>query len=302
MNDNRSNEKKQLNRRSTRRRGKHLKRINKKKAAIMIGAAVIIIAAVLSIFFIGRPGSEKSRDTKDLQQTIAPSAETNMTTPTIPPTAAPTPTPLPTPVPTPTPAPVQRRGTAQPIPPDIQDYMTGLSYRENNNISISDLSYLTIPYYDFNYNIQYGHMVVNNSVAEDVLDIFAELFDIKYPIERMELVDKYNASDFESIEYNNTSSFNYRESTDGSGKLSKHAYGLAIDINPQINPYVSANGTGAHENAREYWNRDVSGWSSDIAKAAYIGTDTEIYRIFTAHGWRWGGSWTSYRDYQHFEK
>lgn len=209
-------------------------------------------------------------------------------------------TPQPTQVATPTPLP--RHGYSESIPQEIQAYMMGLSYKENNNISINELSYLTIPYYDFNYNIQYGHMVVNSQIAEEVLDIFAELFDIKYPIERMELVDKYNADDFESIEHNNTSAFNYRESTDGSGNLSKHAYGMAIDINPQINPYVNSDGKGSHQNAREYWNRNINNWTSDIAKAAYIGTDTAIYRIFTKYGWQWGGNWNSYRDYQHFQK
>lgn len=198
---------------------------------------------------------------------------------------------------------VVRRGTAEAIPEDICQTMRGYSMPANASISFDELSYLTIPHYDYNYNITEGHLVVNKALAEEVLDIFAELFDIKYPIERMELIDKYEADDYASIEYNNTSAFNYRESTDGSGSLSRHALGRAIDINPQINPYVNANGTGAHQNAREYWSRDISVWTSDIAKASYIGTDTEIYRIFVKkYGWEWGGSWSSYRDYQHFQK
>ena len=172
----------------------------------------------------------------------------------------------------------------------------------NATISFDQLSYLTIPHYDFNYNVTTGYLVVNASIAEDVLDIFAELFDIKYPIERMELIDKYNASDYDSIDANNTSAFNYRMSTDGSGRLSNHALGYAIDINPRINPYVNSNGTGAHPNAREYWSRNFNNWSSDIAKAAYIGPEAQIYNIFMRHGWEWGGAWSSYRDYQHFEK
>ena len=77
-----------------------------------------------------------------------------------------------------------------------------------------------------------------------------------------------------------------------------------ININPQINPYVSSDGTGSHPNAEEFWSRDFTNWSSEVAKAAYIGPDSEIYRIFIEEhtGWEWGGSWTSYRDYQHFQK
>lgn len=215
-----------------------------------------------------------------------------------------TPTEAPTTVPTaePTAEPISSRGTAQSIPADVRSYMTGKSWHQNGNISLDDLSYLTIPHYDFEGNVTQGHMVVNKAVAEDVLDIFAELFDIQYPIERMQLVDDFGADDYTSIEHNNTSAFNYRESTDGSGRLSKHALGRAIDINPQINPYVDSSGRGSHSNAAEYWSRNYTSWSSGIARRAYIGPEADIYKIFIRHGWEWGGSWSSYRDYQHFQK
>ncbi len=196
----------------------------------------------------------------------------------------------------------ENRGTSVPIPDEIKIVMDGKSMKTNPNISYDDLRYLTIPHYDFNYNVTQGHLVVNVALAEEVLDIFAELYDIRYPIERMELIDKYDASDFTSIEYNNTSAFNYRQVSTGTGKLSNHAYGRAIDINPQTNPYVYSDGKGAHENAREYWQRDVSLWKREIDRAAYIGNDTEIYRIFKKYGWTWGGDWSPEKDYQHFEK
>lgn len=195
-----------------------------------------------------------------------------------------------------------RRGTAQAIPNDIRAQMAEKSMPSGSPVSYDELSYLTIPIYDFNYNVTEGHLVVNKTLAEDVLDIFAELFDAKYPIQEMSLIDKYDADDFTSTEHNNTSSFCYITPTSDSDSLSKHALGRAIDINPQINPYVSGNGTGEHENAREYWSRDKSRWTTDIAKAAYIGTDTTIYKIFTDHGWTWGGNRSGYREYYHFEK
>lgn len=196
----------------------------------------------------------------------------------------------------------EHRGTFEPIPEAIQASMEGKSMKKNPHISYDDLRYLTIPHYDFNYNITNGHMIVAADLAEEVLDIFAELFDICYPIERMELIDKYDADDFTSIEFNNTSAFNYRLVSTGTGSLSKHAYGRAIDINPQTNPYVYSNGKGAHENARTFWQRDISLWPREIDRAAYIGNDTEIYRIFTKYGWTWGGDWSPEKDYQHFEK
>ena len=195
------------------------------------------------------------------------------------------------------------RGTSQVIPDSVRAIMAGVSMPANASISYDELRYLTIPHYDFNGNVAEGHMIVNAAVAEEVLDIFSELYDMRYPIERMELVDYYGGSDYDSIEHNNTSAFNYRESTDGSGRLSNHALGLAIDINPQINPYVNSSGTGSHSNAAEYWSRNPALWSDEVARAAYIGPDSYIYKTFVnIHGWKWGGNWSNYRDYQHFEK
>ena len=274
-----------------------IKKINKNKKkrktrvfALIAKLLVVLLIIFTVVFFIVQLFGEKKNNevvVGEIMSTAAPVTEQ---------------TPTPTQEATPTPPPVTRRGTAQPIPQEVRNVMLGKSMPSNATISFDELSYLTIPHYDFNYNVTTGYLVVNASIAEDVLDIFAELFDIKYPIERMELIDKYNASDYDSIDANNTSAFNYRMSTDGSGRLSNHALGYAIDINPRINPYVNSNGTGAHPNAREYWSRNFNNWSSDIAKAAYIGPEAEIYNIFMRHGWEWGGAWSSYRDYQHFEK
>ncbi len=264
------------------RKPKHYKK-NRKPMIVIIIILIIAAVAILAMRCEKKSVEDPVRIIQD---------EVTITKPTL------------TPEPTlePTPEPVKRRGTAEPIPDAIKTSMQGKSMKNNPNITYDGLSYLTIPHYDFNYNITEGHLVVAKDLAEEVLDIFAELFDAKYPIERMELIDKYNADDFTSIEYNNTSAFNYRVVSTGTGKLSNHAYGRAIDINPQQNPYVYSNGRGAHENAREFWARDVSKWTRAIDRAAYVGNDTEIYRIFKKYGWTWGGDWSSGKDYQHFEK
>lgn len=284
-------------------RERRTKRKKERKAIKILAVLAVILAAVLAA------GIMKASNTGFFAPEEPIAAETPLPTEQPADTVTPTPeaqaTQQPTPVPaTPTPQPQSRMGTKYyPIPQDVQTRMRqGGSYRENNHISMDDLAYLEIPYYDFNYNVQTGEMVVNKVLADDVLKIFAQLYDIQYPIERMELVDEYGADDFKSIEYNNTSAFNYRLSTDGSGRVSQHGLGRAIDINPQINPYVNSDGTGAHENAREYWSRDYQNWSDPVSRAAYIGSEAEIYRIFTENGWTWGGHWSSYRDYQHFEK
>ncbi len=94
-----------------------------------------------------------------------------------------------------------------------------------------------------------GELIVDVELQEDCLEIFRELFEHEYEIQSTCLIDNYwtgdgGTSDFASIEVNNTSAFCYREIT-GGARLSNHALGRAIDINPQQNPYVSYSG-GRH--------------------------------------------------------
>lgn len=206
-------------------------------------------------------------------------------------------------------------GTKQDIPEDIKEKMEGVSMQHLTGITYDDLSYLTIPYYDFEGNKKNGHMVVNKKLADEVLLIFQELFEIKYPIEKMEIIDEFSGNDkkvgadldYASIDENNTSSFNDRNSIDpgvsNSTNPSLHASGQAIDINPQINPYINSDKTSAHPNAQKYnTNRDTKeGWT-DVEKAACITEDSEIYKIFTKYGWKWLGNKDNTGDTQHFYK
>ena len=135
-------------------------------------------------------------------------------------------------------------------------------------------------------------------IANDLKEIFQELYRNKYPIERMRLIDDYDADDERSMQDNNTSCFNFRAIA-GSKKLSKHSRGLAIDINPLYNPCVKrrADGTLSVQpaTARQYANRNKK-WRYKIDK------DDLCHQLFTKHGFKWGGSWRSVKDYQHFER
>lgn len=205
-------------------------------------------------------------------------------------------------------------GTKEDIPESVKKQMEGISMQHFSGVDYSDLSYLTIPYFDFNGSVQQGHMVVNKKLADEVLLIFQELYKIKYPIEKMELIDNFSGSkkltgdelDYASIEANNTSAFNDRKVVTNDGvqnTVSKHALGQAIDINPQINPYINPDGSFSHDNAKKYVKERKSqeGWS-DTEKAACITPDSEIYKIFTKYGWTWLGNSSYTGDTQHFEK
>ena len=167
-------------------------------------------------------------------------------------------------------------------------------------ISYDDLRYLKVLYYDFDGNVQEGELICNAFIAEDLKEIFYELYCNQYPIESIRLIDDYNGDDTASMEANNTSCFNYRV-VDGTTSLSKHALGCAIDINPFYNPYVVFDKTG---NGQDYISPKGSEIYTDRSKdfAYKIDEQDLCYRLFKEHGFTWGGNWNSCKDYQHFQK
>ncbi len=177
----------------------------------------------------------------------------------------------------------------------VQQRIMGVSYQENDNISLGELRYLRVLHMGFDGQTHIGELLVNASIAADVLEIMEELYKNGYEIEKMVLVDAYGADDELSMEDNNTSSFNYREIA-GSSKLSRHSLGLAIDINPLYNPCVKNGGASiSPANAGGYADRSQ-------AFAHKIDEGDLCLRLFLEHGFTWGGSWNSLKDYQHFEK
>ena len=185
----------------------------------------------------------------------------------------------------------------QEIPDTIFDFMQGRSYKEDCTVPRSDLRYLLFLHRNLDGQAVIGEMVVNRQIADDVLEIMQQLFYESYPIERARLIDYYDADDEKSMAANNTSCFNWRVKA-GSGNISKHAMGMAIDINPLYNPYYrfpGVNETLQPSSAEPYMDRM---WDFPYK----IEEGDACQRLFTEHGFKWGGSWNSLRDYQHFER
>lgn len=183
------------------------------------------------------------------------------------------------------------------ITDDIKLRIAGKSYKDDCTVPFEDLNYVRVLYYGFDKEIHIGELIVNVAIAEDIVAIFAELFEAKYPIEEMVLVDEYNADDNASMAANNTSSFNYR-TVPGATHLSKHALGLAIDVNPLYNPFVQYNEAETIVLPVEgipYADRTLD-------CPYYIDEDDLCYQAFTKRGFTWGGFWESEPDYQHFQK
>ncbi|MCH5265436.1 MAG: M15 family metallopeptidase [Lachnospiraceae bacterium] len=177
--------------------------------------------------------------------------------------------------------------------------MLGVSFpvEPNRDISMEELRYVRVLHYDFAGEIQEGELVVNQKIAWQTMRAFYQLYKIEYPIEKVRLVDDYEADDELSMEENNSSAFNYRR-VEGKEELSKHALGLAIDINPLINPYVREN-EYFPANATEYLERDVEKCTGPH-KEKMIHKGDLAYRIFRRNGFEWGGEWSHAKDYQHF--
>ncbi|MBE5905285.1 MAG: M15 family metallopeptidase [Lachnospiraceae bacterium] len=179
---------------------------------------------------------------------------------------------------------------------EVYQRIIGRSYKENDEIALENLRYLTISYYGFDEETHQGEMIVNKDVAQKVLAIFEKLYAARYPIERMELVDEFDADDTKSMEANNTSAFNYRKIAN-SNQLSNHSYGRAIDINPLYNPYVY------QYNGKLYVEPEAGRTYADRSKEFphKIQKNDFCYRIFTEYGFTWGGDFQKRKDYQHFE-
>lgn len=103
---------------------------------------------------------------------------------------------------------------------DVEVFNT-LTDEEVPAVSYDDLCYLSVLYHDFNGEVQTGELICNKGIANDLAEIFYELYLNEYQIEKIRLVDEYNADDTASITDNNTSCFNYRV-VDGTTTLSKH--------------------------------------------------------------------------------
>lgn len=187
----------------------------------------------------------------------------------------------------------------EPVSDALRRYITGISFpADEAEITLEELRYVHILHYDFNGESAEGELICNSAIAQDLVEIFYELYRNEYQLESVLLIEEFDGDDTASMAADNTSCFNYRP-VPNTTKLSKHALGLAIDINPLYNPYITYNEDGTEnvspENAAAYADRSSS-------FSYKIDEDDLCYKLFTQHGFTWGGNWNSSKDYQHFQK
>jgi hypothetical protein len=163
---------------------------------------------------------------------------------------------------------------------------------------MSGLRLLTLRYWGFDGQVHEGPMVVNGRVARDVVAVFRRLFQARFPIRILHLATPYRGpqDDDPNDKRDYTVGFNCRPVLTAHGPgttFSQHASGLAIDINPIQNPYVASDGFVKNNHSRRYKDRS-------LRRPGMIRPGDVVVRAFAAIGWRWGGYWSSAKDYMHF--
>jgi hypothetical protein len=184
-------------------------------------------------------------------------------------------------------------GRSEPIQGHVKERIVGSSWHHGCPVGLHDLRLLRVTYWGFDDRAHNGRLVVNARYDDEIIAVVKRLYHLRYPIRRMQLVDRYDADDDRSIRADNTSAFNCRFVA-GTTRWSMHTYGLAIDVNPIENPYVSGS----------YFTPPAGEPFLDRSRHApgMIHEGDKVFEAFAKKaGWEWlGDGPQSIRDYQHF--
>lgn len=198
--------------------------------------------------------------------------------------------PPPDPPPEKAPEPAVFRAAAEPLPADMRQAMTGVTWREGCPVGLDELRLLRVTHWTFDGRAAEGRLVVAEGAVEPLKAAFAAAWDEGFPIERVEPVHLYGGDDDRSMAANNTSAFNCRPVA-GTRAWSQHSYGTAIDVNPVQNPWVSGDRVEPPA-GRPYVDREDR-------RPGMLHADSALVRVLRERGWGWGGTWSRVRDYQH---
>ncbi|MGH1506491.1 MAG: M15 family metallopeptidase [Acidimicrobiales bacterium] len=165
------------------------------------------------------------------------------------------------------------------------------TWEEGCPVEPADLRYLTMSFWGFDGAVHTGEMIVHADAARGIVDVFEALFEARFPIEEMRVVTPADLDAPPTGDGNNTSAFVCRAVTGGTS-FSQHAYGLAVDVNPFLNPYLRGD-LVLPELSTAYLDRERG-------LPGMIEPGSVAVEAFAAMGWSWGGDWESLKDWQHF--
>ncbi len=155
---------------------------------------------------------------------------------------------------------------------------------------IDSLSLVDVTYFSFDGLRHAGQIVADARLEDDLYELFALIESLRFPVGRAIPIVGYGWSDEASMADNNTSCFNFRRIAETT-RLSLHAFGRALDINPVQNPVIYPTGHVAPAKAVYH----------PAAPGAFY-ADHPVVAEFLKRGWHWGGAFDQPKDYHHFEK
>lgn len=177
-----------------------------------------------------------------------------------------------------------------PAPPSVVKRST---WAPGCPVRAHDLAWVRLAFFGFDRHRHSGELLVNGSVANDIVRVFHVLWNEHFPIEQMVITSRADRHARPTGDGNDTASFNCRP-VRGARIFSQHAYGLAVDVNPFQNPYLK-DALVLPELAGSYRDRT---WH----RPGMILPGGAVVRAFRSIGWTWGGSWHSLKDLQHFSR
>ncbi|MGH3126921.1 MAG: M15 family metallopeptidase [Gaiellaceae bacterium] len=186
--------------------------------------------------------------------------------------------------------------SVRPLPAPLERSLDSRFWEPGCPVPLSDLRLLTVVHWGFDGREHEGQLVVHRDSAKQLATVFRKLDTLRFPIRHMRLADMYGPRRARPADGDISGSFHCRRAVpspcgSGSGNWSNHAYGHAVDLNPNENPYV---GCGAVHDPRSRPYVDRTPLRKGMVTPAVV-------RAFASIGWGWGGAWTGdTKDYMHF--
>ena len=116
--------------------------------------------------------------------------------------------------------------------------MTGVSWHRGCPVPLRELRVIHMTFWGFDREAHTGRAGRAPAVGRRPRARLPADLPRRFPIRRMQAIERYDGNDHRSMRADNTSAFNCRYVA-GTTRWSQHAYGRAIDLNPVENPYVS---------------------------------------------------------------
>jgi len=153
---------------------------------------------------------------------------------------------------------------------------------------IRQLELFDVVYHSTDGKIHKGQILSNKKIAEEIKTLFTFMLNEGFVVEKAIPLVRYNWNDSLSMDDNNSYCFCYRNIA-----YSRHASGMAIDINPRFNPlrWKKVNRPNQPEGAL-----------LDTTVNGTLYPSHPVVEEFRKRGFRWGHTFSKYYDDHHFEK